>query len=389
MLAALNHQEADYVPCCFMIFAALRSQCRTQFEFVERQLALGLDATVDLPLTTLQAPSDHADLHGLPVRFHPQVEVKEWWGEQAGERYPLLYKEYVTPAGTLRTEVRQTDDWPYGNHVPFLDDYLIPRSRKFLVTARGDLPPLRYLFTPPSAEDLRTFREGTRQARDFAARHGLLVTGGWGSVADTACWLCGIPNLLLLAIDESDFVEELLTLLAAWNRQRMEVILEGGVDLFIRRGWYETADFWSPHLYRRFIFPSLQQEAELAHQAGAKFGYIMTTGVMPLLDLFVEAGVDVLIGIDPVQGKGTDLPAVKQKLGGKVCLWGGVNGFLTVERGTPAQVREAVHYAIATLAPGGGFILSPVDNVRDTSQRTWENVRALLEAWREVREYPV
>jgi hypothetical protein len=34
------------------------------------------------------------------------------------------------------------------------------------------------------------------------------------------------------------------------------------------------------------------------------------------------------------------------------------------------------------LAPGGGFILSPVENVRDTSQHTWDNTLALLDEWK-------
>ena len=38
---------------------------------------------------------------------------------------------------------------------------------------------------------------------------------------------------------------------------------------------------------------------ELAHQAGVKFGYIVTSKAMPLIEGIIEAGVDVLIGVDP------------------------------------------------------------------------------------------
>ncbi|MFQ6044602.1 MAG: hypothetical protein ACE5PV_27430, partial [Candidatus Poribacteria bacterium] len=50
MLEAICHREADYVPCCFMIFAALKNRCKDKYEFVEKQLEMGLDATVDLPM---------------------------------------------------------------------------------------------------------------------------------------------------------------------------------------------------------------------------------------------------------------------------------------------------------------------------------------------------
>jgi uroporphyrinogen decarboxylase len=111
----------------------------------------------------------------------------------------------------------------------------------------------------------------------------------------------------------------------------------------------------------------------------------MTSGIMPLLDQFVEAGIDVLIGIDPVQGKGTSLAQAKAQLAGRTCLWGGVNGFLTIEQGSEAEVREAVEEAIGTLAPGGGFILSPVDNVTADTDLAWHNVLTLVERWLDLR----
>jgi hypothetical protein len=106
---------------------------------------------------------------------------------------------------------------------------------------------------------------------------------------------------------------------------------------------------------------------------------------MPLHEMLIELGVDVLIGPDPVQGKGTDLRRMGEQLRGRMCTWGGVNGFLTVEQGTRADIDAAVREAIEALGPEG-FILSPVDNVRDPSDQTWENVLALIEAWRKYRE---
>ena len=50
MLAALSNEQPDHVPCSFMIFAALRNQCKDQLEFVERQVEMGLDAFVGFPV---------------------------------------------------------------------------------------------------------------------------------------------------------------------------------------------------------------------------------------------------------------------------------------------------------------------------------------------------
>jgi hypothetical protein len=77
---------------------------------------------------------------------------------------------------------------------------------------------------------------------------------------------------------------------------------------------------------------------------------------------------------------------MKRRIGDRVCLWGGVNGFITVETGTGDQVSEAVEDAVGSLGPRG-FILSPVDNVRDTSDKAWDNIGAMIDAWKRVREH--
>jgi len=68
-----------------------------------------------------------------------------------------------------------------------------------------------------------------------------------------------------------------------------------------------------------------------------------------------------------------------------MCVWGGVNGFITIERGTEEEVRSAVREAIEALGPGGGFILSPVDNVRADDETARRNVTAFIDAWKQVR----
>jgi hypothetical protein len=75
------------------------------------------------------------------------------------------------------------------------------------------------------------------------------------------------------------------------------------------------------------------------------------------------------------------MAATKKKVGNRICLWGGVSGSITVELGTEDEVRAAVRKAIQTLGPNG-FILSPVDNVRDVTPVTWRNVDVLIDEWR-------
>lgn len=53
-----------------------------------------------------------------------------------------------------------------------------------------------------------------------------------------------------------------------------------------------------------------------------------------------------------------------------------------MEHATPGEVRAAVQEAMTVLASGGGFILSPVDNVREDTPTARENVAVLINEWR-------
>ena len=397
MLAALSCQRPDHVPMAFMIFTALNERLSKERRTsdpaaaVEAQIELGLDTVVDLGAFSPHVDEvGHADAPGFPVRFAEGVTTRQWSERPKGSRYPVMHREYLTPSGTLSVAVDRTEDWPHGDaaagecHIPFMDDYLAPRCSKHLIETRDDLAALRHLLVPPTADDLKACREAWGKAKDLARRHELLLAGGRGVGADALAWFCGLQQAVMTAMDDPEFLEELLSIIDAWNRPRMQAFLDYGVDLFIRRAWYEGTDFWSPALYRQLFFPVIREEVRMAHEAGAKYGYILTSGSMPLHEMLIELGVDVLIGPDPVQGKGTDLKLMGRQLRGRMCTWGGVNGFLTVEGGTHADIDAAVREAIAALGPDG-FILSPVDNVRDPSDRTWQNVLALIESWRRHR----
>jgi hypothetical protein len=203
---------------------------------------------------------------------------------------------------------------------------------------------------------------------------------------DAMAWLSGFETVMVLALTRPELIQEYARIIHRWNLQQLEVYLaETAAELIVRRGWYETTEFWTPPIWRTVIAPTLRREAEVVHQAGRRFGYIITSAFLPLLDDILDCGVDVLIGVDPEEGKGTTLPAIKAKCraAGRA-LWGGVSGPVTVELGGEAQTREAVRRALELLGPEG-FILSPVDNVREDTETSRRNTRALIEAWQRYR----
>ncbi len=377
MLTAITCGQPDHVPLYFRLFGFRpppRLAWSNQVERAERLLAEGVDDMLDLEIF---------------ASFHPEVEVRAWKEVCPEERYPLLIKDYHTPAGTLRQEVYFTEDgtspWPYPRDEPrLMDDYNVPRSRRFPVQGEGDLEALSYLLQPPDRAALAAFREKAESLRAAAERLGLIIVG-WGPLGgDAAVWLCGVENLIYLAMDRPELFERLLELIQEHDKRLTEILLDSPADLILRRGWYEHGGFWSPRLFERHFAPRLRELTEMTYQAGKLLGYAMSTGIMPLLEALTDVGYDLHFFVDPVQGD-ADLRRVKATLGRRTALLGGMNSPITLERGSAEEIRRAVHEAVAILAPGGGFILSPVDSLGPGV--TWESVATVIEAWREVRDY--
>lgn len=205
--------------------------------------------------------------------------------------------------------------------------------------------------------------------------------------ADAMSWLSGFENIMILSLSKPEIIEEYAKIINDWNMRQIEVYLSHtDADLIVRRGWYETTEFWTPEIYKMIIAPTIKKEADLIHQAGKKYGYIITSAFLPIIESILDTGIDVLIGIDPVEGKGTDLDIIKEKfLNKKRALWDGVSGPVTIENGTELEVEEATKKALELLGKSGGFILSPVDNVREETKNVWRNTYKFIETWKKFR----
>lgn len=383
MLASLRGESPDHIPCSFMFFFNLRTRCKSEKEFFVRQVELGLDA--------------YAHAGYLRPSFHPAVREKTWTTQEGSET--IFHRRIDTPKGPLTQKVVQAEGWPQKDNFWLFNDWIVPRCREILVKPEEDLEKLPYIFGDFRDEDIRRLRESTRLARACAQEHQLLLAGGWYSTnslnvsddgvmgADAMAWLSGYEDVMILSLTRPDLIREYMRIIHEWNMKQISIYLDvTDAELIMRRAWYETTEFWTPQAYREIIAPYLKKEVELVHQAGRLFGLIITSAFLPIIDDILDTGIDVLIGLDPEEGKGTHLPTIKAKFAvRKRALWGGVSGAITVEQGTQKETEAAVRRAITELGDGGGFVLSPVDNVRVDTPRTWENTRTFIDTWKRLR----
>jgi hypothetical protein len=161
----------------------------------------------------------------------------------------------------------------------------------------------------------------------------------------------------------------------------LEVLLELGLDAVSRRGWYESADLWSPRDFREFARGPLVEDIRVTHAADCVFIYLMDSGFVPLLGELGALDFDCLFGADPAI-RPVDLRQVRTALPGK-SLWGGISATLHLGRGTPAETERAVEQAFDSCGRLG-FVLGPLEGIRHNWP--WDNILACERAWRRLRK---
>jgi hypothetical protein len=340
------------------------------FRRVDKFLSIGLDDIIDV---------------SVPWSIHPDVEIRNWTKPpNILESYPLLGREYETPAGVIRHIVRKTGEiqgpgWVIQpDHVPLFEDFNIPRGVEHAISSIEDIDKLIYLLYPPTDKQMRTFEDQMARVKAYAKDRRVMVQSWSAFGMDGIVWLCGAQNAIIMAMENPSEFLMLTDIMYEFDKMRTEIMLSvGGVDMIVQRGWYSSTDFWSPRLFRKFVLPHLKELVEIAHQAGALFAYVMTTGVMALLDELKEANIDLLYFVDPVQDK-IEMEEFKKRVDGAFAVAGGINSGVTLGNGSRYEIKDAVYSAIENLGPER-FILSPVDALfPDTPAESFE---ALILAW--------
>lgn len=93
----------------------------------------------------------------VPWSINPQVTYSDSvipvGGKDGDEHYPVLVRNYQTPAGTVRHAIKKTDDelagWPIQPLIAMtFEDYNVARGVRHLVTEPGDVDKAKFLFLP-------------------------------------------------------------------------------------------------------------------------------------------------------------------------------------------------------------------------------------------------
>ena len=378
MLAAMRRQETDRVPVPQDFWTAGPPEQQFTWESIEDEIAWmkrwGFDGSLYLP----------SPWEGFgEARIDPAIERRVWQEDEPGETAPLLCCEWRSPKGTLSAKIRRSDDYPF-DAPPFFNDFNSPRYVKPLLADGRDM--LTFIEMDPygvwSEQHLGDWRDECGKVQRLAAKEGLPVGCSGGTALDYLIWGTTAEQAIYLALEHPRETYALLDYLNGFSDRRVKLCLERGAEFVIRRGWYESADFWGPKQFADFAAPFIRREVDLVHEHGAASVYLMCTGVEPMLEELDGLEFDCLQKTEPV-ATGQDLRRIADALKRSKSFWTGLSAPLHIGQGSEDDVRRAVREAFDIFGTRG-LLLMATPSIR--AHWPWErNLAAMMDEYRRVQ----
>jgi uroporphyrinogen decarboxylase len=396
VLAALRHQEPDRIPLdlggtvdstvAAVAYRKLRAylglgegtirvaDIYQHTALVEEDVRQALDIDVmvvfDEPNEWRMGSLPDGSPAEFPAKFRPQLQED---GSQV----------VLDTAGTVVLKMPASGHYFDPVHSPLADATSVRDIEKHVRAIESYDKPSHL---DKSYEELAKTAQALRQDTDY-----LLVGFFGGHIFQAAQSLRGWQTFLMDLLVNQRLAEALMDRLAEANIKRFERyaatvgpyvdVLQFEDDLGM-----QDRPLLRPELYRKMVRPYHEKLFRYVKSRCDAYLLLHTDGaVSSFIPDFIEMGVDIL---NPVQvsAAGMDTRTLKQAFGRDITFWGGgCDSQSALPFGSPEQVADEVKRRIDDLAPGGGFVFSPIHNVQTGVPP--ENVVSMFETAREYGVY--
>jgi len=182
-----------------------------------------------------------------------------------------------------------------------------------------------------------------------------------------------------------DICEKIAELRQLQLVREVELYAKLGVDGIMPCGdlGSSTGLMASPEIYRELVYPVHKAHAAAAHEHGLKILKHCCGHTWPVIDELAE----VYDAYEGIQGTaGMDIGKLKERVGGRLCLWGGI-WHEHIILGGIEDIRADARYAFSTAAPGGGYIMGSSHSLAVDAKR--ENILEMKRLRDEWGVYPI
>ena len=226
----------------------------------------------------------------------------------------------------------------------------------------------------PDPHDPSRFEDWPAQMADH--RDAFVVASIGFSLFERAWTLAGMERVLMAMVDDTQFLNQLLDRILAFNLELIEKACAYPIDA-MRFGddWGQQRGLiMGPALWREMIGPRVRQMYGLVKSKGKKV-FIHSCGkVDELFPDLIESGLDVF---NPFQPEVMDVFQMKRRYGDRLTFFGGISTQKTLPYGTTSQVKDEVGRLLDEIGRSGGYIASPAHDIPKDARP--ENIAAMIE----------
>ena len=208
-----------------------------------------------------------------------------------------------------------------------------------------------------------------------------------GGAFETPWYMRGLERFLIDLVECPEIAEAISRHAMQFYKERamraieasdgqIDIIGSGG-DLGTQRGMMLSPDLW-----RRHIKPYSEQLIRPFKDMGLKTFYHSCGSIVPVIEDFIEMGLDIL---DPIQPRaaGMEPEVLESRFGSRLTFHGGVDEQELLPRGTAEEVRGEVCRLIDILGQQGGYIVCSAHAFQPDTPV--ENILAMYEAAKQYR----
>jgi uroporphyrinogen decarboxylase len=242
------------------------------------------------------------------------------------------------------------------------------------------------------AEDEHDFLQRARHFRERTDCAVVARTPTSLGIIEMCGALRGTEQFLVDLLVDKPFAHRLLQQVSEVYKNNYTLMLrEAGryVDIVQYAADYGTQSslFISPKTYREMLKPYDAEVIAWIRELvpHAKIMFHSCGAIFPLIPDLIEIGVDILNPLQPMAA-GMDSRRIKANFGDKLTFHGAID-IQHALPGTSEDVRREVEERISALAPGGGYILAPANDILPDVPA--KNVILMYRLARELGRYPL
>ena len=211
----------------------------------------------------------------------------------------------------------------------------------------------------------------------YIDEYGVIADRNCAGLTETSLRIRGYENWYLDTMTDPAGVEKLFDLITEYKASYWDLVIDWLIDNDLQDRvsvisecddlGTQTSTLLEPAYLRKTVIPRFGFLWNRIKKRLPKVKIFMHTcgSVRVLLPDLIDAGLDIY---NPVQftAAGMELEGLKKDFGKDLVFWGGgVNTQSTLKNGSPEKVGDEVRKILDIMAPGGGFVFTPVHNIQE------------------------